>query len=200
MTFLKKFWFPLFFLLVVMYVANSLYQSNVQTRKREELRAQQQLGIEKFELEAIKGLNANYKWIGDYSSDGLANLFAADLEKDWLGTQPVFFPGYLKDIFRLNDEEYLLHIKYSKVFYLLPSISLQLRCKKLLIDSFLKTNPQVRNVDPADSGVAVIARVEKLGVDDEKHFVGYGTCIEIFRDVGSLEQYNLLDLKKGKNE
>ena len=192
MTFLKKFWLPLVFLLTILYFVNSMYQSNIESKRKEAARVQQQLAIENSELDAIRRANANYKWIGKYISDIPGQIFTADLEKDWLNGQPIFFPGYIADISSLDNNQYLLTIKYLKPFYLIPGTTLKLECEKPMVDEFLRANPSVRSKDAGEQGMAVIASIAKVGIDESKHLVGSGKCVELLRDAGPFEQYSLI--------
>lgn len=169
-----------------------MYQSNIESKRKEAARVQQQLAIENAELDAIRRTNANYSWIGKYISDVPGQIFTADLEKDWLNGQPIFFPGYIADISNLDNNQYLLTIKYLKPSYLIPGTTIKLECAKTMVDEFLRANPGVRSKDAGEQGMAVIASIARVSIDESKHLVGSGKCIELLRDAGPFEKYSLI--------
>ena len=195
MTFLKKFWLPLVLLLTILYFVNSMFQSNIDSKRREEARAQQQLAIEKSELESIERTNANYSWIKKFQNlSSTRRLFSADLESEWLIGQPIFLPGYIKDISSQDDENYLVKMRYLKITYPLPSIGLELACRKSTVDRFLANNPGSRNPIDDGAGVAVIAKIRSINTDAEGKLIGKGDCVELIKDVG-LEEYKIIKIE-----
>ena len=191
MNYIKKYWFLVAMVLLLGYCTNELVQSNIKDANKEKIRKEVKLQIEKNLIEAIRSNNANYMWIKTlHKPKDSQKIYTYEVEREWLGERPIFFPGYIKDIITKNDENYGLKLNYLKFPFF--SLSLELSCKKTMVDSFLTENPTVKSQNPDKSGVAVIANIVKITIDDDGNPVGLGSCIELLKDTG-IRKYQLIN-------
>jgi hypothetical protein len=195
MNSIKKYWFLATMILLLGYCTNELVQSNIRDANKERIRKEVKLQIEKNLVEAIRINGANYKWIKKFQYSPVSGkLFSSDLEGEWISKGPIFFPGYIKDISNLDEENYQLKFNYLKLDYIIPKTSLNLICKKSMVDAYLLQNPGARDALPDENkGAALIADISSISADSEGHLVGNGRCIQLLKDVG-LESYELINL------
>ena len=191
MSILKRYWFLIIIVLLLGYCTNSIVQSTLENSKKERILAESNLQIEKNIMEAIRSNNANYKWMKKFQfSPTSRKMFSSDYEAEWISKGPIFFPGYINNMSNLDAENYQLNFHYLKLHYIVRGTSLNLICKKSIVDLFLLKNPSATSL--LDGGVAVIASISSISIDSEGHQIGNGRCIEFLKDVNLGMPYKLI--------
>lgn len=121
----------------------------------------------------------------------IGKIMTIELERLWLGQNPILFIGSIQDISTLDEQFYRLQIKRTLLnnpkLILLANIGLELKCSKRLLDPFLVQHPQLSSYLGHINGVAVIAKIDRIKTDffedkegnKEEMKVGVGNCLDI---------------------
>lgn len=92
-------------------------------------------------------------------------ILTVELERLWLGNQPILFIGVIKDIATHNELHYTVLVERSFVSFKYifgTELQLSLLSTKQRIDTFLEKNPNLFKNYGFNNGVAVIARVNSI--------------------------------------
>lgn len=93
-------------------------------------------------------------------------ILTVELERLWLGNQPILFIGAIKDIATYNESYYTLLVERSLLgsfdYLFGTELQLSLKSSKQQIDAFLKQQPNLFKDYGFNNGVAVIARVKTI--------------------------------------
>jgi hypothetical protein len=173
------------------YFAFSMYAENraLEDTRRAEAARKEQVANASVEILAQR-TGARTDWeqvLGSGASVRLKRVLTIELERLWLGKQPILFRGVIDDVQTLNSREYLVRFSqgvYSgRVFLLDTALSLSLRCERMVIDPLISTHPDV--LKGIVGNVAVVARIDRIrterATDDDgqpsETKIGDGWCV-----------------------
>jgi hypothetical protein len=149
-------------------------------------------------------------WIGKIGKK--EKIFSINLEKLWVVDKPILFVGTVNDIYTVDKEYYQMkivnppkkkalsplrssldgmdgrvspHKDFMEKYRTAGVLQLDLKCKRAVLDAFLKENP---NLLSKDNFVGVIAKIKQVkSVDHVMNSgeiksvnVGIGNCLDIF--------------------
>ena len=113
-------------------------------------------------------------------------VLTAELQKLWIGSQPILFIGTIEDISVLSKEEYVISVIHEGILSSYMFVSnpwgVRLRCHKELAEPLLR-NIQ-KDKDALFKGVAIIARIDSISTEryeggTENAKIGHGECIDV---------------------
>jgi hypothetical protein len=143
----------------------------------------------------VKDSNAIDDWVGKLSDNKrirTEKILTIELERLWIGEQPILFTGSIEDISKLDDDNYLIYVERSlfsslKTMFISTELALRLKCDKILIDNLLNEQPDLFSSYGFNNGIAVIAKINNIeseyfrGEEGEREEIkiGEGECINI---------------------
>jgi len=178
---------------ICIYFANGY----IEDRKKERAQEAKEAEIARITKATVSLLVSKTNAIDDWDkvlSEGeevsFRKILTIDLEKLWLTDRPILFVGYIDDIATYNDQFYILKVDrslLSSLHTLGTALSLELKCDKRKIDSFLKKYPNLVSGFDLSNNVAVVAKIGNvktsycIGDEGEREEVkiGEGYCIDI---------------------
>lgn len=184
-------------IVLVSYFAYSTY-------KNQSLRAERETASERVRADQINSLTsslramikrheANDKWVKTLMGSEtfrMSPVLTAELQEQWIGTNPILFIGTLGDVSKSADGNYRVQVARSVMsgdeFFLSNDISIEVSCAPDRMQPYLKaaTDPS-RNAGFADT--AIIARIAEITSKVDKDvdgksattLIGVGECAEL---------------------
>jgi len=180
-------------LIVVAYFVNSFLEN----KKKEAGEKAQAERIEKATRAALAQLvertNAFANWDKILSKGEplrMEPILTIELERLWLTGRPILFGGAIKDIAKIDEDNYRVEVEKSMFngfeHRFETELLLSLKCQKQKIDLFLAENSNLFKDYGLNNGIAVIASIDEIetklvpGAEIGSEIkVGKGKCIDI---------------------
>lgn len=178
---------------VIAYFVNDYLEDR--SRKKAEKAKEEQ--IEKITRATVSQLvsktNAIDNWdelLSEGADTSFKKILTIDLEKVWLGNRPILFIGYVDNVATYDNQYYILKVDQgltSSLQLLDTSLSLELKCDKKKVDSFIEKHPDIISDIGLENNIAIVVKIEEIKTayylsgegDKEEVKIGKGYCIDM---------------------
>lgn len=155
-------------IMLVGWFGYSEYEEHLEDKARREEWQQQtnQLRGRLNQLTKMHGANTDWLEILKEGERSAARpVTSIELERAWASGAPILFSGYIDDIRTIDENHYSVEIDGDIFMYatIFTEIKFILKAPKFKLDEFLEKHPKAMPSEYIDNGVAVFAKIDRLG-------------------------------------
>jgi len=173
-------------------VGLSIQSKNDRDRVREAVRVSRERAEQPIRQQVVdlaRDYRADPNWLKSLSNGEdyrLQPVLTYELERAWIANGPILFIGSIKDIALVDGNYYrvTLRLGFNTMNAIFATeLTLSLRMDKRLLDTFMKSHPDLLKEDGFNNSVAVAAKIDAI---ESREYAGPDEMKEVKTGVGEL--------------